>query len=292
MGINLFLVNPMRKEQEVLNYERIEKAIRYIRENYHLQPSLSTIASEIGLSQFHFQKLFTEWAGVSPKEFLQNNTIVHARRLLRNEKHSLFETASESGLSGTSRLHDLFIKIEAMSPAEYRDGGRNLRINYSFGYTQFGSILIASTDKGICRLSFTKSMQDELHELHKEFPEAVFTENETELHREAILFFSPENNPSQLLNLHLKGSSFRLKVWEALLKIPTGELRTYGELGNAIGMRKSARAVGNAIGSNPVAFLIPCHRVIQSSGHLGGYMWGQERKAAIIFLEENNLNVR
>lgn len=282
----------MREEQEALNYDRIEIAIRYIRENYRMQPSLNTIASEIGLSQFHFQKLFTEWAGVSPKEFLQSNTILHARRLLRNEKNSLFETASETGLSGTSRLHDLFIKIEAMSPAEYRDGGRNLHINYSFGHSPFGTVLIASTDKGICRLSFTKSLQEGLIELNKEFPEAGLSEQETDLHREALQIFSFEIKPTQMLKLHLKGSSFRMKVWEALLKIPPGELSTYGELANAIGMRGSARAVGNAIGSNPVAFLIPCHRVIQSSGHFGGYMWGSERKAAIIYREELIQNAR
>ncbi len=273
-----------------LNYERIEKAIRYIRANYHLQPSLNTIAAEIGLSPFHFQKLFTEWAGVSPKEFLQSNTILHARRLLRNDKNSIFDTAGETGLSGTSRLHDLFIKIEAMSPAEYRDGGRNLRISYSFGYTPFGGALIASTEKGICRLSFTNSVHEGLRELNKEFPEAVLKDQETDLHRKALQFFSFRNNPSQVLNLHLKGSSFRMKVWEALLKIPHGKLSTYGDVANSIGMKDSARAAGNAIGSNPVAFLIPCHRVIQSSGHFGGYLWGSERKAAIIYCEEQIQN--
>lgn len=265
-----------------INYNRIAEAIQYIKENFREQPNLDEVAENIHLSPSHFQRLFTEWAGTSPKKFLQYISVEHAKKILKEEQATLFDTAYETGLSSTSRLHDLFVNIEGMTPAEYKNGGKNLSLNYSFAESPFGSLLIASTPKGVCHMAFEKNEENGLDNLIHKFPNAVIERKLDLLQQNALFIF--QNDWSQLseIKLHLKGTHFQLKVWESLLKIPMGKLSTYGKLAAQIGNPNASRAVGTAIGSNPVAFLIPCHRVIQSTGTFGGYMWGPARKTAII----------
>lgn len=268
--------------QNQIDYERIAKAIAYIRSNFKLQPGLEEVAEEISLSPAHFQKMFSDWAGTSPKKFLQFISLEHAKSLLKEEKASLFDTAYETGLSSTSRLHDLFVKIEGMSPAEYKNGGKSLNINYSFSGSLFGNVIAASTEKGICYLAFENDIQKALGDLRAKFPNASFFEKQDDFQNTALSIFSTDWTELKTVKLHLKGTDFQLKVWESLLTIPMGKLSTYGTLAEKIGHSKASRAVGTAIGSNPVAFLIPCHRVIQSSGKIGGYMWGIDRKQMMI----------
>ncbi|WP_294234757.1 methylated-DNA--[protein]-cysteine S-methyltransferase [Chryseobacterium sp. sg2396] len=273
--------------QSQIDYERIARAIDYIRSNFRLQPGLEEVAEEISLSPAHFQKMFSDWAGTSPKKFLQFISLEHAKSLLKEEKASLFDTALETGLSSTSRLHDLFVKIEGMSPAEYKNGGKSLRINYSFSGSPFGNVIAASTEKGICYLAFENDIPKALGDLQAKFPNASFFEQQDDFQKNALSIFSKDWTELNTVKLHLKGTDFQLKVWESLLTIPMGKLSTYGKLAEKIGHSKASRAVGTAIGSNPVAFLIPCHRVIQSSGKIGGYMWGTERKQLIIGWESS-----
>jgi len=275
--------------QNQIDYERIAKAIEYVRSNFKLQPSLEEVAEKIHLSPAHFQKMFSDWAGTSPKKFLQFISLEHAKNLLKEEKASLFETAYETGLSSTSRLHDLFVKIEGMSPAEYKNGGKSLTINYSFSESPFGKIIAASTEKGICYMAFENDKHKALGDLKIKFPNASFFENRDEFQKNALSIFNKDWKELNTIKLHLKGTDFQLKVWESLLSIPMGKLSTYGNLAEKIGHSKASRAVGTAIGSNPVAFLIPCHRVIQSSGKIGGYMWGSDRKQLIIGWESSKV---
>ncbi|WP_394660368.1 bifunctional helix-turn-helix domain-containing protein/methylated-DNA--[protein]-cysteine S-methyltransferase [uncultured Chryseobacterium sp.] len=273
--------------QSQIDYKRIARAIDYIRSNFRLQPGLEEVAEEISLSPAHFQKMFSDWAGTSPKKFLQFISLEHAKSLLKEEKASLFDTALETGLSSTSRLHDLFVKIEGMSPAEYKNGGKSLRINYSFSGSPFGNVIAGSTEKGICYLAFENDIPKALGDLQAKFPNASFFEQQDDFQKNALSIFSKDWTELNTVKLHLKGTDFQLKVWESLLTIPMGKLSTYGKLAEKIGHSKASRAVGTAIGSNPVAFLIPCHRVIQSSGKIGGYMWGIERKQLIIGWESS-----
>ncbi len=268
--------------QASVNYERIAEAIDYIRNNFRSQPSLDKVAEQMHLSPAHFQRLFTEWAGTSPKKFLQYISVEHAKSMLRGEQATLFDTALETGLSSTSRLHDLFIHIEGMTPAEYKNGGKNLQINYSFAESPFGPLIIAATAKGVCYMAFAQEEEKALNELKEKFPHADFQRKLDLLQQNALFIFQNDWSRLREIKLHLKGTDFQLKVWESLLKIPMGRLSTYGRIANEIGSPNASRAVGTAIGSNPVAFLIPCHRVIQSTGTFGGYMWGSTRKAAIV----------
>lgn len=269
-------------EQEKINYDRIAEAIDYIKQNFKDQPNLDEVAEKVNMSPFHFQRLFTEWAGTSPKKFLQFISIEHAKKILKENNATLFETAYETGFSGTSRLHDLFVNIEGMSPAEYKNGGKSLVINYSFAETPFGNIIVASTQKGICHMAFNEDEFQSLEDLKSRFPNALLMQKLDLLQQNALFIFQNDWSKLSEIKLHLKGTDFQLKVWETLLKIPMGKLSTYGEIAKQIENSKASRAVGTAIGSNPVAFLIPCHRVIQATGNLGGYMWGNTRKTAII----------
>ncbi|MDZ4724574.1 MAG: methylated-DNA--[protein]-cysteine S-methyltransferase [Leptospira sp.] len=270
------------KENSSENFKRIEEAIHYLRNHFQEQPNLDEVAAEIDLSPFHFQRLFTEWAGVSPKKFLQYITINYAKDKLKSENITLFDTALDVGLSGTSRLHDLFVNIEGMTPGEYKNGGELLKINYSLTESPFGNIFCASTSRGICHLSFVKDESQSYLELVNLFPNAKFYQAVDPHHTNALKLFSENWTDLNQIKLHLKGTAFQIKVWEALLRIPLGELTTYGQLAKSIDKPRASRAVGSAIGDNPVAYLIPCHRVIQSTGNFGQYHWGSDRKVAMI----------
>ncbi|MEP6806321.1 MAG: methylated-DNA--[protein]-cysteine S-methyltransferase [Flavobacterium sp.] len=269
--------------QENINYNRIAEAIDYIKSNFKEQPNLDEVAEKVHLSPFHFQRLFTEWAGTSPKKFLQYISVEHAKKILKeNNRATLFDAAFDTGLSGTSRLHDLFVNIEGMTPAEYKNGGKNLEINYSFAESPFGNIIVASTNKGVCFMAFAEDEETGFPDLKNKFPNATFSKKLDLAQQNALFIFQNDWSKLSEIKLHLKGTDFQLKVWETLLKIPMGKLSTYGTIAQQIEKPNASRAVGTAIGSNPVAFLIPCHRVIQSSGIFGGYMWGNTRKTAII----------
>jgi AraC family transcriptional regulator of adaptative response/methylated-DNA-[protein]-cysteine methyltransferase len=269
-------------EQEQINYNRVAEAIEYIKQHFREQPNLDEIAEKIHLSPFHFQRLFTEWAGTSPKKFLQYISVGYARKLLQEKEISLFDTAYETGLSSTSRLHDLFVRLEGMTPAEYKNGGESLIISYSFSQSPFGKIIVASTSKGICYMAFNDDENQAVEDLKMKFPRAGFIRQSDQNQQNALSVFRSDWSRLPEVKLHLKGTEFQLKVWETLLQIPMGQLTTYGKIAEKIESPHASRAVGTAIGSNPVAFLIPCHRVIQSTGALGGYMWGNTRKTAII----------
>jgi len=273
-----------------VNYNRIAQAIDYIKNNFKQQPVLDEVAEKVHLSPAHFQRLFTEWAGTSPKKFLQYISVEYAKQMLASQKGTLFDVTFETGLSSTSRLHDLFINIEGMTPAEYKNGGKNLSINYSFAESPFGNLLVASTGKGICYMAFEDQEEKALNDLKNKFPNALFQQKLDLIQQNALFIFQNDWSKLPEIKLHLKGTDFQLKVWESLLKIPMGKLSTYGTIAEQIGMPTASRAVGTAIGSNPVAYLIPCHRVIQSSGTFGGYMWGKTRKTAIIGWESAKLN--
>jgi AraC family transcriptional regulator, regulatory protein of adaptative response / methylated-DNA-[protein]-cysteine methyltransferase len=276
--------------QEHLTYNRIAQAIEYIKTNFKQQPNLDDVAQKVNLSPYHFQRLFSEWAGTSPKKFLQYISVEHAKKLLQEKHTTLFDAAYQTGLSGTSRLHDLFINIEGMTPAEYKNGGKNLTINYSFAESPFGNLMVASTVKGICYIAFNEDESHALEYLIAKFPNASFSRKLDLLQQNALFIFQHDWSKLPQIKLHLKGTDFQLKVWEALLKIPMGQLSTYGAIAHQIEKPYASRAVGTAIGSNPVAFLIPCHRVIQSSGTIGGYMWGNTRKTAMIGWEGAKMN--
>ncbi|MGB4843931.1 MAG: methylated-DNA--[protein]-cysteine S-methyltransferase [Ferruginibacter sp.] len=271
------------------DYERIEKAIIFLKQNFKEQPHLNAVARHIHLSPFHFQRLFKDWAGVSPKKFLQYISIEYAKGLLK-QNMPLSDVSFETGLSGTSRLHDLFINIEGMTPGEFRNGGEALQINYSFAETPFGDAIIASTAKGICHLAFVQEEKNGIENLKGFFPKAELLQKIDKIQQNALRFFTGDWNELQKVKLHLKGTAFQLKVWQSLLHIPFANISTYASIADDIELPKAARAVGTAIGSNPVAYLIPCHRVIKSSGIIGDYHWGANRKTAIFGWEAAKLS--
>ena len=240
------------------------------------------MAGRLRLSTHHFQRMFTDWAGVSPKKFLQYTTLEYAKGLLKKNGSSLLDAALDSGLSGTGRLHDLFVNIEGMTPGEYKNGGMDLSINYSYAECPFGKILVASTPKGICYISFFENEKKVFQDLKSIFPNATYNQTVDMIQQNALFIFTHDWSQLGKIKLHLKGTEFQLKVWETLLKIPMGKLSTYGQIGDQMGNPKATRAIGTAIGNNPVAFLIPCHRVIRSSGEFGEYHWGDSRKVAMI----------
>ena len=275
-------------EQEQVNYQRIAEAIEYIKAHYKDQPSLDLIAENVHVSPFHFQRLFTDWAGVSPKKFLQFISLQHAKEVLKKNEATVSDAVDATGLSSSSRLHDLFVRIEGMTPGEYKNGGKALTISYSFSETLFGNVIVASTTKGVCFMAFYDTEENAFMDLQHHFPNAHFIQSRDAYQESALKIFNKGEKDLNQVKLHLKGTNFQLKVWDALLKIPTGNLTTYGAIASSIDKPSASRAVGTAIGSNPIAFLIPCHRVIQSSGNLGGYMWGTTRKTAMIGWEAAN----
>ena len=282
----------LEMEQEEItseDYERISEAIEYLEANYQDQPTLEELADYLYLSPFYTQRLFKRWAGISPKRFVQHLTLKHAQTMLE-ESHSVLDAALDSGLSGPSRLHDLFVNIEAVTPAEYKRMGAGLEIDYGFHETPFGECLLASTERGICGLWFsdTQGRDGTLDELQAKWPGAILTENEEKTGRlvERIFAHVYEDDPEdQPLNLLIRGTNFQLQVWQALLKIPAGAVCTYGDLAGMINQPKAARAVGSAVGKNSIGWLIPCHRVIRKSGETDNYRWGSTRKKAMLVRE-------
>lgn len=269
--------------QQELDYKRVASAISFFRENYKAQPKLEDVAEHVHLSPFHFQRMFQNFAGVTPKQFLQYLSVEHAKEILKSTGATLFDTAYETGLSGTSRLHDLFIKVEGMTPGEFKNGGEALTINYAFADTPFGGVLVASTAKGICHMAFADEGEDAaLEQLKFIFPNARYVQIVDRVQQNALFVFSQDWSKLDEIKLHLKGTDFQIKVWETLLKVPSGGLTTYGDLAKKAGYTGASRAVGTAVGNNPVAFLIPCHRVIKSTGDLGQYHWGAVRKNVIV----------
>ncbi len=266
------------------DYERIAEAIDYITSHVYEQPSLDDAAKQLNLSPYHFQRLFTRWAGVSPNRFLQTLTVEHAKELLNNSM-SVMNTSNELGLSSSSRLHDQFINLEAITPGEYKNKGEGLKIYYGVHETKFGKAFIAVTERGICQLSFMDDDNESLFviELKKCWNSASIRKSKkiTKPYIESI--FSEEKQPA--LSLYVKGTNFQINVWKALLKVPHGKLTTYGQLASLIGNPKASRAVGSAVGANPVSFLIPCHRVIRATGVIGEYRWGSNRKRSMLSWE-------
>ncbi|MGI6231608.1 MAG: methylated-DNA--[protein]-cysteine S-methyltransferase [Prevotella sp.] len=272
----------MKETQDEIYYKRIAEAIRFIRDNRKEQPRLEAMAAAVNMSPFHFQRIFKQWAGITPKHFLQYLDIEYAKRILKKTHASLFDTAVKVGLSGTSRLHDMFIKIEGMTPGEYKNGGENLLINYSFSVTPFGDILIASTPRGICSMEFADDHQQAFTSLRKKFPRASFRQMSDNLQQNALSIFTLDWKDLKQIKLHLKGTAFQIKVWETLLKIPMGGMTSYKDIAANINHPHACQAVGSAVSKNPVAFLIPCHRVIRATGEIGNYHWGDSRKMAIL----------
>jgi AraC family transcriptional regulator, regulatory protein of adaptative response / methylated-DNA-[protein]-cysteine methyltransferase len=280
--------------QAAMDYARIERALRFLNANYLRRPTLDEIAAHIHLSPFHFERLFQRWAGTSPKRFLQHLTKEHAKTILQGSR-SLLDAAYESGLSGTGRLHDLFVSCEAVTPGQYKLRGESVTIGYGFHATPFGECLFATTKRGICALRFLSapSRAAALRELRDEWPAAEFVENDSETGEICRRIFSgAAKDVGTPFHLYLRGTNFQLKVWQALLTIPCGRLANYGDLAAKIGASAANRAVGSAVGRNPIAYLIPCHRVIRSLGVIGDYRWGRERKLAMIGWETAQSDLR
>ena len=266
------------------HYQLIEQAIQYIETNVHRQPELDEIASAIGLSEYHFQRLFTRWAGISPKRFMQFLTKEHAKDLLARSEN-LLETTHQVGLSSLGRLHDLFVNTEAVTPGEYKSNGAGLTIHYGLHLTPFGKCLIAATERGVCHLSFVETSEgNAIDTLVADWNQAKMIEDyRTTAPLIDRIFSTP--TPDTPLKLHLRGTNFQIKVWEALLHIPAGSLTTYEQIAAQIGNPNALRAVGTAVGHNPIAVLIPCHRVIRKSGEFGNYRYGPARKKALLAKE-------
>jgi len=274
------------------HYQLIEQAIQYIEANVQRQPELEEIASAIGLSEYHFQRLFTHWTGISPKRFMQFLTKEHAKELL-DKSENLLETTHQVGLSSLGRLHDLFVTTEAVTPGEYKTGGTGLTIRYGIHPSPFGKCLIAATERGICHLGFVQTSEgNAIDNLVSVWKAAKMIEDYKATAPLVTRIFSgldpqntPPDQPQQPLKLHLRGTNFQIKVWEALLTIPTGAVTTYEHIAAQIGNPNALRAVGTAVGHNPIAYLIPCHRVIRKSGEFGNYFYGSARKKVILARE-------
>ena len=274
------------------HYILIEQAIQYIEANVQRQPELDEIASAIGLSEYHFQRMFTRWTGISPKRFMQFLTKEHAKVLLARSEN-LLDTTHQIGLSSLGRLHDLFVTTEAVTPGEYKSGGAGLTIRYGIHPTPFGKCLIATTERGICNLSFVDSSEGrtidnfvedwKLAKLNEDY--AATAPLITRIFSDVSTRLNTNLETGSPLKLHLRGTNFQIKVWEALLAIPTGALTTYERIAAQIGKPDALRAVGTAVGHNPIAYLIPCHRVIRKTGEYGNYHYGSARKKVILARE-------
>lgn len=267
------------------DYQRIEAALTYLDAHHREQPALSDVAASVGLSEYHFQRLFSRWVGISPKRYLQFVTKEYAKTLLEG-RTPVLEAAYQSGLSSPGRLHDLFVACEAVTPGEYKQHGEGLTVRYAFHPSPFGECLLAVSDRGVCGLSFASlgNRAELLDDLHRRWRRAIIVEDPdgTAVWMERIFPLAGRDPGAAPLPLLLNGTNFQIKVWEALLQIPSGEVVTYGDLARSIGAPGASRAVGQAVGANPIAYIIPCHRVIRKLGVLGGYRWGTVRKRAIL----------
>ncbi|MDR2935879.1 MAG: methylated-DNA--[protein]-cysteine S-methyltransferase [Rikenellaceae bacterium] len=271
------------KTQQETDSERIAAAIEFLVKNYRYQPALGEVANHVHLSPCHFQRMFHEWVGVTPKQFARYLSVEHAKKILRETRATLFDTVCEVGLSTSSRLHDLFIRIEGMTPGEYKHGGESLTINHSFAHTPFGTVAIASTEKGICHMTFADEGEAAaLERLKSHFPHARYRPLLDRHQQTALSIFAKDWSRPDEIRLHLRGSDFQLNVWKTLLQVPVGGLTTYADLALKSGHEGAQRAVGTVLGNNPVVLLIPCHRVIRATGVIGNYRYGEERKNAII----------
>jgi len=266
------------------DYHRIARAIAFMRQHHLNQPNLATVAQHIGLSEYHFQRLFTQWAGISPKRFLQYLTVEYAKSKITQTK-SLLDLTLDVRLSSPGRLHDLFVNLEAMSPGEFKAGGAGLQIRYGIHDTPFGTSLIATTARGICNLYFLETTDEptaaQRLRLAWKNAEIIRDQQATQSLRD-LIFNSETLSEQKPLTLLVKGTNFQIQVWRALLKLPFGAIATYQTIAQLVARPTAARAVGNAIGNNPIGYLIPCHRVIRESGELGGYGWGVERKTVML----------
>lgn len=273
------------KTWRACDYERIEKAILFLEENRSRRPGLKEVAEAVNLSGFHFQQLFKRWAGISPKRFLQALIIEHAKEVLKNPG-GLIDVACEAGLSGPGRPHDLFVKIEAITPNEFRNHGAGLSIRYGFHKTPFGECFIAITERGVSNLAFvtTADRAKVVCGLKKQWRRARFIEDRRATRRYAEMIFGDMNRDAHI-TLHLKGTNFQIKVWQALLKIAPGKVSSYEDMARMVGRPSAVRPVANAVARNPVAYLIPCHRIIRKTGAIGGYRWGRVRKKMMLALE-------
>jgi AraC family transcriptional regulator, regulatory protein of adaptative response / methylated-DNA-[protein]-cysteine methyltransferase len=273
----------MNKDENTFNYQRIEQAILYLEKNFQHQPELDDVAEKVHLSPFHFQRLFTEWAGISPKRFLQFLTVGFLKKKLENSKN-LLEVAADAGLSSQSRVYDLFTTLEGVTPQEYKLHGSGIHIDYGFHETPFGIALIGATERGICWLSFLATDEDRgyaLESMKEHWHNSIFHQRQetTQSYIDAIFH---SMNTGKKLHVFVKGTNFQIKVWEALLRLPLGEVTTYQNIAQQINSPKAMQAVGSAVGSNHIAYLIPCHRVIRKDGILGEYRWDATRKKSII----------
>jgi len=277
-------------DQETYNYEKIAKAIEFITTNVKQQPSLFEVAEEVSISQFHFQRLFSKWAGVSPKKFLQYITADYLKGKIK-ESSNLVELAESAGLSSQSRVYDLFTGIEAVTPQEFKSSGKGLDIKYGFHQSPFGECFLAITERGICAMAFVdeQSRDQQLILLAKKWHFATIQQDAIATENYLNKIFQPHLSTLGKLPLLVQGTNFQLKVWEALLAIPQGSVTTYQQIAESIGNPRAVRAVGTAVGDNPIAYLIPCHRVIRKEGLLGEYRWGSTRKKALVGWEAANL---
>lgn len=273
------------------DYARVEKAILFLDQNYLSQPSLDELASRVHLSKYHFQRMFSRWAGISPKRFMQYLTLNHAKTLLENSQ-SVLDAALESGLSGPARLHDLFVAVESVTPGEFKSKGEGVVIRYGWHPSPFGECLVALTDKGLCALSFAEpaGRQATLKALKHKWARAAVIDSQRDTREAAKQIFmagldGPDASGRSLPSLHLHGTNFQVNVWQALMNIPSGAAASYQDVARLIGRPNAARAVGRAVGENPIAFLIPCHRVIRRVGGFGEYRWGSARKKAMLAWE-------
>ncbi|HUO90038.1 MAG TPA: methylated-DNA--[protein]-cysteine S-methyltransferase [Rhizomicrobium sp.] len=279
------MTNVLSFDENDANWRKMARAIRYLSANYLDQPTLEDAADAVGLSPFHFQRLFSRYVGVSPKSFVGQLTFDHARADLAGGK-SLLETALDAGLSGPSRLHDLSLKIEAMTPGDYAKGGEGVAIDYGFHASPFGSALVMATAKGVCGIAFADEGDERkaLADMKARWPKARYTLAPEHTRKYAEQIFRPAKDRDEL-RLHLLGTPWQMKVWEALLAIPEGRTSSYRAVAALAGNPKASRAVGMAVGRNPIAWIIPCHRVLGSNGAMTGYHWGVERKRAMLAVE-------
>jgi AraC family transcriptional regulator of adaptative response/methylated-DNA-[protein]-cysteine methyltransferase len=275
----------MNLQSSAEDYKRIEKAILYLEKNAYRRPDLKEVARTVNLSEYHFQRLFRRWAGISPKRFLQFLTLERVKSLMKGSGN-LLDITYEAGLSSAGRLHDLFVNVDAVTPGEFRRHGENLSIRYGFYPSPFGECLIAVTDRGITNLAFVQpgNRTTMVRDLKTQWKRADVTEDPAATRPYVEKIFAPSLSRSKA-DLFVKGTNFQIKVWKALLRIPRGAVISYEDMARQIGLPKAVRAVANAVASNPIAFLIPCHRVILKSGAFGGYRWGGTRKKAILAWE-------